>query len=155
MRWAALGAFAIVALSTMPAFGDEPALQPNPPLPASTSTTTVHTIYPWLLVGVGTVAAGVGTVLIAAAPNLPTNCQKDGPCTRNAKETDAQLAADQSEASKSQSEPTWGLVAIAVGAILVAGGLYWYFAEADQTQKPQTAKAKTPWLQMSSRGLVF
>jgi hypothetical protein len=89
-----------------------------------------HTIYPWIVAGVGLAAVAVGVVLIATTPSLPSNCKTaSNDCSQLPNETKDQLQSDRNQAGASQQQPTYGLIVIVSGGVLVAGGLIWHFLE--------------------------
>jgi hypothetical protein len=91
-----------------------------------------HTVYPWIVVGAGVVAAAVGIVLVAAAPALPVGCdEKTKECTLvNGETKDSASYRDRrDEAGRSVNQPIIGAVVAAGGGALVIGGLVWYFLE--------------------------
>lgn len=89
-----------------------------------------HSVVPWVLVGAGVVALGVGIALVATAPDLPPDCdRKTEECIPRPGETPAQLQKRQDEAGRALGQPLWGTVTIIGGGALVAGGLIWHFLE--------------------------
>lgn len=89
-----------------------------------------HTIYPWLLVGAGVVATGVGIAVIATAPEFPDNCDKaTETCTRRPGQSEADFQRDQDTSGRAKDQPVWGTVVTVGGVVLVAGGLLWHFLE--------------------------
>ena len=89
-----------------------------------------HTALPWVLVGLGGAAAVAGVVVFATAPKLPKGCDADTQkCTRNTNETEASYQDRQSDAGRSQSQPTVGVVVASGGLALVVGGLLWHLLE--------------------------
>jgi len=116
-----------------------------PPTAAPTSTTPPptdtqeHSVVPWVVVGVGGVALVTGLVVLLAAPDLPTSCDKDskkcfyrepGVNDANANPTQKSELEDRQEtAGRAVTMPTIGIVTMAAGGVLVAGGLIWHFLE--------------------------
>jgi len=82
-----------------------------------------HTVYPWLVVGAGAIAAVVGIVLIATTPKLPEGCvvSGSGNTCKNDKDTDT--------AAKHQNQPILGGVIAGIGGVAIVGGLIWHFLE--------------------------
>lgn len=105
-----------------------PPVTPPPP-PPQAADPNEHTIYPWLVVGLGVVAIPVGIVLVATAPDVPSNCNEDtGKCTVvPGRESEEQK--DRDTAGKAVGQPVVGIVIAAGGAALIAGGLLWHFLE--------------------------
>ena len=135
-----------------PAPGKDPAkTEPVTPPP---ETERKHTVYPWIVVGVGAVALGVGAVIFATAPDLPPTCNADTRrCSAIPNETPDQSAARAGDAKDSQRRPPQGLVLGGAGLLLIAGGLIWHFVE--PTGPAKTAKLQwSPWASTSSGGLA-
>lgn len=91
-----------------------------------------HTIYPWIVVGVGGLAVALGVVLIVTGPSIPSNCNgSSNTCSATAAHPDrsAELKADQDQAGKAKDVKLGGEVTIAIGGALVVGGLVWHFLE--------------------------
>ena len=123
--------------------------QPPPPPTATataapTSTTAPppaevreHTVYPWLVVGLGGVAVLTGVILHVTRPSLPDSCDPDkagqngavGTCTRGATQTEASFKDDQDTAGRWKNQPAIGTGFLVAGAVVVAGGLVWHFLE--------------------------
>lgn len=133
---------------------DPPAAPPSsvtPPAPAPAPAPAApperqHTIYPWLVVGAGAVAIGVGAVVYVVAPALPDECRTSsdtcselpGDATTPGYEKDptsgkvtANPALDErkNQAGRHVGMTTGGLVTMIGGGVLVAGGLIWHFVE--------------------------
>ncbi len=78
---------------------------------------------PWIVMGIGGAALGVGAVLYATAPALPAGCSGGsvfggaGSCVK---------AADGVAAQKHDNAVTFGLQWMAGGALVAGGGLVWY-----------------------------
>lgn len=113
-----------------------------------------HTIYPWILVGVGGAAVIGGAVLLVARPAFPPNCDKETnecrveqggqPVANPTDQQKAELAKDQERAGNYVGMTTGGLVLLVAGAGLVAGGLVWHFVE--PTVSSSSASNKRPKL---------
>jgi tetratricopeptide (TPR) repeat protein len=107
-----------------------PAATPAAPPPEAPPERQEHSVYPWIIVGAGVVALGVGIAVIATAPDLPVDCSKETKkCNPIAGESPAALKARQDDAGKSVDQPKWGTVVTIGGGALVAGGLLWHFLE--------------------------
>lgn len=105
-----------------------------------------HTIYPWLVVGAGVAAVGVGAVLIATAPSLPPNCDSSSvTCSKLVGESDADLATDKDRARSHDVRPIEGLTVGAIGLAVVVGGLLWHFLEPTSTHGRATT-ILSPWI---------
>lgn len=111
-----------------------------------------HTVYPWIVVGVGAAALIGGIVWFATAPSLPTGCDSStAKCVRFASDTDSSFRARQEDAGRSDGQPIEGAVTMGIGGALVVGGLVWYFLE------PSGARTgvlrPTPWTTANAAGL--
>jgi hypothetical protein len=132
------------------------------PLPAPVipppSDMRQHTVYPWLVVGIGALAVGVGAVLLVVAPPLPDGCA-DGNCNRKAGDTDQEFSARRERAGNIAGMTTGGLVTMIGGGVLVAGGLIWHFVEPIGSRSVRattsTKPALTPALGPGFAGLGF
>jgi hypothetical protein len=82
-----------------------------------------HTIYPWIVVGVGVVGFGVGVVLLVTAPSYPANCHPDR------QQCDTADASQLSQAGRAKDQPVVGAITMGAGAVVAAGGLVWHFLE--------------------------
>ncbi|HEY8073342.1 MAG TPA: hypothetical protein VIF62_04520 [Labilithrix sp.] len=128
--------------------------KPPPPPPPGGDSGGGHTVFPWIVAGVGAVTIVVGVVIIATAPARPNNCDKGSQtCTRAPSETDAQLANDQDRAGKADSQPVVGIGVAAVGALALAGGLLWHFLE--PTHEASAGVQVAPWLSPHANGLTL
>ena len=126
--------------TSSPTAGPTGTSAPPPPPPQEQNE---HTIYPWLVVGAGGVAAAVGAVLLATAPSLPTGCDEgNGTCTRLPGETEAQYQDRREQAGASVQQPIWGIVTLAAGGALIAGGLVWHFLEPTGPKEQEAGKLK-------------
>jgi hypothetical protein len=138
-----------------------------PPAPAPTSTgapppgseVQEHTALPWIVFGGGVAALGVGIVLLATAPQNPSNCiVSTTTCTKKANESDADLKADQDQAGNAKGQPIWGTATTIVGGIAVVGGLAWHFLEPTgpkDKDKEAWHKKLRPILGRGNAGLAF
>jgi hypothetical protein len=113
-----------------------------------------HTALPWIVVGVGAATVAVGAVVFLTAPELPTNCNASTKVCQKvpATETDAQLANDQDQAGKHDSQPVTGAIVMGAGAALVIGGLVWHFLEPTGPEQKAGVRV-TPWTSASSAGV--
>lgn len=128
-----------------------------------------HTIFPWLVVGVGGAALVTGVVLAVTAPDYPVNCNPDigdGKCTRdpplsaNAPDSekatsDAKLKADTEEAGRVRTYRTAGPVLMVVGGALVVGGLVWHFLEPTGPKSASGRRRLTPAVAPGFAGLSY
>lgn len=106
---------------------------PPPPPPAQAAPPPEreeHTVYPWLVVGAGVVAVGVGIAVVATAPEMPPGCNADTSfCDPLPNETNGELEKRRDEAGRAKGQPLWGGITIGAGGALIAGGLLWHFLE--------------------------
>ncbi|MBX3204620.1 MAG: hypothetical protein KF764_06095 [Labilithrix sp.] len=113
---------------------------PAPPAPPPAEVQG-HTVYPWIVVGAGVVALGVGIAVVATAPDLPPGCdEKTKACATLPGDSPGDPARRQSDAGKAVDQPRWGTVVAVGGGVLIAGGLLWHFLE--PTGPKESAKAK-------------
>ena len=123
--------------------------------------TSGHTIYPFIVGGVGAVAIIVGVVVILQSPALPTNC--DGatqvcqvprtPGIDSAQYRANQLPADADKAGQHDVQPKIGAAIAVSGGLVLAGSIVWYLLEPTAKQKQSGHVA--PWLDRTSGGLSF
>lgn len=113
-----------------------------------------HTIFPWIVVGIGGVGVVTGVVLVATTPARPGNCiESTQTCQRLANQSDADFKADQEQAGKADSQPVLGWAITGIGAAFVVGGLLWHFLEPTGSA---TAKTKfVPWTTGQASGLAL
>lgn len=128
---------------------------PPPKQPEQPQHVREHTVFPWILVGIGSAAIVAGVILIVTAPARPSNCNKDlETCSRKPQESDADLKADQDQAGKADTQPVIGLGVAAAGAAVVVGGLVWHFVE--PTGPDTSGKLRVmPWAGPSSGGVTL
>jgi hypothetical protein len=111
-----------------------------------------HTIFPWIVVGIGGVGVVTGIVLVATTPERPSNCiESTQTCQRLDQQSDADYEADREQAGKADSQPVLGWAITGIGGALVVGGLLWHFLE-----PTGGASAKTrivPWTTGLASGL--
>jgi tetratricopeptide (TPR) repeat protein len=126
----------------------------NPPPSAETSSG--HSPWPWVMVGVGGAAVIAGVIVMLIAPDLPPGCDEstetckylnpnvsDTPVGNQQKPSDEEardLAARRETAGKALAQPKIGLGIAIGGGVLVAGGLLWHFLE--PTGSKETGKTK-------------
>lgn len=138
-----------------------PATSDAPPGPGPGGDTTVktapgperhHTVFPWVVVGLGVATMGAGIVVILTSPSLPTGCDKSTQtCTRLAGEDPTSFAKRQEDAGRSESQPLEGLVVGGIGLAVAGAGLLWHFLE--PTGPDRTGALRfTPWAAPGSAG---
>jgi hypothetical protein len=131
---------------------------------APTSSTTPapppdqgHTVYPWIVVGVGVATMAVGVVLIATTPSLPPGCSvetKECNLIGTEKKTDQSYIDRRDDAGRHVNQPIAGGIVTGIGGALVVGGLLWHFLE--PTGPKESAKPKIqPQLGPQFGGLAF
>lgn len=90
-----------------------------------TPTNREHTIYPWILVGVGGATAVTGgLVYIVNRGDVPGECNFDSRSCATGSSPGVQKAAE-----VATSRANTGLVVGVVGLVVMAGGLVWHFVE--------------------------
>ena len=99
-----------------------------------------HTLYPWLVAGVGVLALGVGIPLLVTA-KIPDGCNADTDvCDRKPGESDRDYAQRRDDAGNAAGQSLAGKILVATGGALVVGGLVWHFLE--PTGPKEKAKTK-------------
>ena len=111
-----------------------------------------HTVFPWIVVGLGAATMLAGTVVILTSPALPAGCNATTKtCTRGATESAADFASRQEDAGRSEAQPTEGLIVGAIGLGVVAGGLLWHFLEPTDDRRSGALRF-TPWASHATAG---
>jgi hypothetical protein len=112
-----------------------------------------HTVFPWIVVGIGGVGIVTGIVLVATTPSRPGNCiEATQTCQRLEKQSDDDFKADQEQAGKADSQPVLGWAITGIGAAFVVGGLLWHFLEPTSSSSAKTTKVM-PWTTGQASGL--
>ena len=120
--------------------------------PSGGSEPRGHTVYPWIVVGLGAATMIAGAVVIIASPALPAGCNATTKtCTRGATESAADFGSRQEDAGRSEAQPTEGLIVGAIGLGVVAGGLLWHFLEPTDDRR-SGALHVTPWASHTTAG---
>jgi hypothetical protein len=133
-----------------------PPIAPPKPPPEQPSEVREHSVFPWILVGVGGAGIVAGVVIVATTPDRPSNCNKDtATCARRTGESDADLKADQDRAGKADTQPVIGYGVVAGGAALVIAGLVWHFVEPTGPKTSGSDVRVTPWTSPRSAGLTL
>jgi hypothetical protein len=111
-----------------------------------------HTVFPWIVVGIGGIGVVTGIVLVATTPSRPGNCiEATQTCQRLEGQSEADFKSDQEQAGKADSQPVLGWAITGIGAAFVVGGLLWHFLEPTGAQ---TAKTKVlPWTTGQASGV--
>lgn len=105
-----------------------------------------HTVWPWLVVGLGAATMVAGVVILATAPAFPAGCSKDNKsCAKDptGKETEAAFKTRQETAGRAEAQPVEGILVAAIGLGVLGAGLLWHFLE--PTGERSTALRFTPW----------
>jgi hypothetical protein len=127
---------------------DAPAPAGPGPEPADKAAPTAersHTVFPWIVVGLGVATMGAGIVVILTSPSLPDGCSKDSKtCTRLPAESASSFAQRQETAGRSESQPTEGLIIGAIGLGVAGAGLIWHFLEPSGPERTGALRF-TPW----------
>jgi hypothetical protein len=161
------------------AFGDASPMQPasanrneqtakggdDPQQAPTAGTTGGHTVWPWIVVGVGGVSMVTGLLLILTAPDLPPGCDTSTSlCTPFGKdasgrdiETQEELSKRQQQAGTATDQPTWGTVVLIGGTLIALGGVAWHFLEPTGPSKGSGRQRKphvAPWIGSGGGGLA-
>jgi len=138
-----------------------PATADVPPGPGPAGDTTEkpapgperhHTVFPWIVVGLGVATIGAGLVVILTSPSLPAGCEKaTQTCTRLAGEDASSFAKRQEEAGRSESQPLEGLIVGGIGVAVAGAGLLWHFLEPTGPDRSGALRF-TPWAAPGSAG---
>ena len=112
-----------------------------------------HTIFPWIVVGLGAATMITGLVVVVASPSLPENCNSESDtCTKlSPTESPADFAKRQEVAGRSEAQPTEGLIVGAVGVGVLAIGLLWHFLEPTGPERTGSLRF-APWATASGSG---
>ncbi len=122
---------------------------PNDPAPDSSRH---HTVFPWIVVGVGVATIGAGLVVIVSSPSLPSGCsQTSQTCTRQPNEQVSDFEKRQKDAGQSESQPVLGFIVGGIGLGVVGAGLLWHFLEPTGPERAGGLRF-TPWAGPGSAG---
>ena len=111
-----------------------------------------HTVFPWIVVGIGAASVLAGVVVLATSPALPADCDATTKtCTRATNESAADFAARQEDAGRSEAQPTEAFIIGGIGLGVIAGGLIWHFLE-PTSEKRSGALRMTPWVSHTTAG---
>lgn len=144
---------------TIGAPSPEPARAATAPSGASTAAQTDqsggHTVFPWIVVGIGGAAVATGLVVLLTSPSVPEGCNETSKtCAKLPGESAADLAERQKTAGRADTQPTQGLIVGGIGLGLVAGGLLWHFLEPTGDRRTGAVRF-TPWASPSSTGAAL
>ena len=129
-----------------------PAPSPEPTDKPATGPERHHTVFPWIVVGLGVVTMGAGLAVVLTAPALPAGCsQATKTCTRLPNESASDFAKRQEDAGRSESQPLEGLIVGGIGLGVVGAGLLWHFLEPTGPERTG-ALHFTPWAAPGSAG---
>ncbi len=113
------------------------------------------TTLPLVVGALGIAQVATGIILVAAAPDTPSNCNEDTrTCGRKPGQSDASLREDQEQAGESQHMPTLGAIAVVSGAVFLAAGVAMYFWYKPQTTRSGRVPAIVPYAGASGGGLA-
>lgn len=136
--------------------GPAPSTDGQGPVTPSEGKEREHTPYPWLVVGLGAVGVAVGAVILATAPDRPSNCDKtDRRCTRLPGQSQEDYDKDLEQAGVADTQPVVGWATIGIGAALLVGGLVWHFLEPTGPTSKATALRGMPWSTGRSAGFAL
>ncbi|MDB4941827.1 MAG: hypothetical protein JWP97_1361 [Labilithrix sp.] len=100
-----------------------------------------HTAAPWVVVGIGGVAAVTGLVVLLTSPKLPAGCDANNEtCARLPGEDAAAYKERQDKAGRHKGQPLIGGVILGAGGVVLLGGLLWHFLEPTGPVNTTTAK---------------
>lgn len=134
------------ATPATPAPGPEAADKPAP------GSERHHTVFPWIVVGLGVVTMGAGLVVVLTSPALPDGCSSSTKtCLRIPGEDAAAFAKRQEDAGRSESQPTEGLIVAGIGLGVTAAGLIWHFLEPTGPERTGALRF-TPWAAPGTAG---
>ncbi len=110
------------------------------------TTNREHTIFPWIVVGVGAATAVTGGVVyFVNRGDVPSECNFDSRSCATGSSPGVQKAAEEAT-----SRANTGLVVGVVGVVILAGGLVWHFLEptgpassAESARPPRSAARLT------------
>ncbi len=111
-----------------------------------------HTVFPWIVVGLGVVTMGAGLVVIFTSPALPDGCSPSSKtCVRLTNESATAFAKRQEDAGRSESQPTEGVIVTGIGLGVTAAGLIWHFLEPTGPERTGALRF-TPWAARGAAG---
>ena len=111
-----------------------------------------HTVFPWIVVGLGVATMGTGLVVIFTSPALPNGCSSSSrTCVRLTNESATAFAKRQEDAGRSESQPTEGLIVTGIGLGVAAAGLVWHFLEPTGPERTGALRF-TPWAAPGTAG---
>lgn len=114
-----------------------------------------HTIYPWLVVGAGGAAMAAGLVVILTSPPLPEGCSRSTrTCTQAPGESASDFAERQTDAGRSDAQPTQGLIVGGIGVAVAAGGVLWHLLEPSAAERSGSLRV-SPWAARASAGAAI
>lgn len=135
------------------------AATPPAAAPAGPKEKREHTVYPWVVTGVGGLLAVTGTVLYAiGSSSVPDRCELwDRVCNpKRADESTESYKQLTDDATSAGNLATAGLVTAGVGVAGVAGGLIWHFLEPVDEGAPKAGRVHVqPLLGTRERGLAI
>jgi hypothetical protein len=112
-------------------------------------------VVPLVLGGLGAAQIITGIVLVAAAPDTPSNCDDaTRTCVRLPGQTNAQLNDDQEQAGRADKMPTLGAMAIVSGATFLATGLAMYLWYRPSSRTAASRPAIVPYAAPDGGGLA-
>jgi hypothetical protein len=114
-----------------------------------------HTVFPWIVMGVGAATFVTGAVIFFTSPSLPAGCSPaTRKCTKEPTETSEAFVQRTQQAGTSESQPTLGLLVGGIGVVVLAGGLLWHFLEPSGKATMGSLRL-APWVGLGSGGATF
>ena len=104
--------------------------------PAAETPVREHTIYPWVVVGIGAAFAIGGVVVFVTAPAVPASCSEGQKTCSD--------PADADQAGKHTNRRLIGEVLMVSGGVIALGGLVWHFLEPTGAEKKTARVIPTP-----------
>lgn len=136
-----------------------PESSPSLAAPVSTSRAQGPGIWPWVVVGAGGIATASGLLFLVVAPELPVGCDPStAKCTPLPGEGPAEFEARKTNAGRHAGMTSIAPVLAIPGAVVMVGGVVWYFAARPRASAKATVRAPrvpvmpVPWVTAEGAG---